>query len=199
MLSEFEQDLLKELGNIGSGHAATALSTLLAKPVNITVSSAEMEPITYLPERVGGPERHVASVLLELGGDISGMILILFPVDDAEMMVSSLIGSGFTFQAADELGQSAWEEIGNIMSGAYARALGDWLNTSIPIHVPATAVDMAGSIVEFVVTSVQPEEDAALYIDTTFRIDGKVSAGHVLFLPTHGSLERIKQRLMGHG
>lgn len=199
MLSEFEQDLLKELGNIGSGHAATALSTLLAKPVNITVSSAEMEPITYLPERVGGPERHVASVLLELGGDISGMILILFPVDDAEMMVSSLIGSGFTFQAADELGQSAWEEIGNIMSGAYARALGDWLNIPIPIHVPATAVDMAGSIVEFVVTSVQPEEDAALYIDTTFRIDGKVSAGHVLFLPTHGSLERIKQRLMGHG
>ena len=49
MLSEFEQDLLKELGNIGSGHAATALSTLLGKPVTITVSSAEMEPITYLP------------------------------------------------------------------------------------------------------------------------------------------------------
>ncbi|MFP3422724.1 chemotaxis protein CheC, partial [Bacillus sp. SIMBA_161] len=66
MLSEFEQDLLKELGNIGSGHAATALSAMLAKPVNITVSSAEMEPIMYLPDRVGGPERHVASVLLEL-------------------------------------------------------------------------------------------------------------------------------------
>ncbi|KGI85158.1 MULTISPECIES: chemotaxis protein CheC [unclassified Exiguobacterium] len=199
MLSEFEQDLLKELGNIGSGHAATALSTLLGKPVTITVSSAEMEPITYLPERVGGPERHVASVLLELGGDISGMILILFPVDDAETMVASLIGSTFSFQSADELGQSAWEEIGNIMSGAYARALGDWLDTPISIQVPATAVDMAGSIVEFVVTSVQPEEDAALYIDTTFRIDEKVSAGHVLFLPTHGSLERIQQRLIGHG
>ncbi|MCC5892252.1 chemotaxis protein CheC [Exiguobacterium sp.] len=199
MLSEFEQDLLKELGNIGSGHAATALSTLLAKPVNITVSSAEMEPITYLPERVGGPERHVASVLLELGGDISGMILILFPVDDAETMVTSLIGTPFTFAAADELGQSAWEEIGNIMSGAYARALSDWLMTPIMIQVPATAIDMAGSIVEFVVTSVQPEEDAALYIDTTFMIDDKVSAGHVLFLPTHGSLEQIERRLLGHG
>lgn len=199
MLSDFEQDLLKELGNIGSGHAATALSTLLGKPVTITVSSAEMEPITYLPDRVGGPERHVASVLLELGGDISGMILILFPVSDAEMMVGSLIGGKFAFQEADELGQSAWEEIGNIMSGAYARALGDWLTTPITIQVPATAVDMAGSIVEFVVTSVQPEEDAALYIDTTFRIDEKVSAGHVLFLPTHGSLERIQQRLLGHG
>ncbi|RHB51116.1 chemotaxis protein CheC [Exiguobacterium sp. AM39-5BH] len=199
MLSEFEQDLLKELGNIGSGHAATALSTLLAKPVTITVSSAEMEPITYLPERVGGPERHVASVLLELGGDISGMILILFPVDDAEKMVASLIGDTFSFQTTNELGQSAWEEIGNIMSGAYARALGDWLHTPISIQVPATAVDMAGSIVEFVVTSVQPEEDAALYIDTTFRIDEKVSAGHVLFLPTHGSLGRIQQRLIGHG
>ncbi|PPD50153.1 MAG: chemotaxis protein CheC [Methylotenera sp.] len=199
MLSEFEQDLLKELGNIGSGHAATALSTLLDKPVNITVSSAEMEPITYLPDRVGGPERHVASVLLELGGEISGMILIMFPVDDAESMVTSLIGSPFTFNSSNELGQSAWEEIGNIMSGAYARALGDWLNTPIMIQVPATAIDMAGSIVEFVVTSVQPEEDAALYIDTTFMIDEKVSAGHVLFLPTHGSLDRIQRRLLGHG
>lgn len=199
MLSEFEQDLLKELGNIGSGHAATALSTLLDKPVNITVSSAEMEPITYLPDRVGGPERHVASVLLELGGEISGMILIMFPVDDAESMVTSLIGSPFTFESSNELGQSAWEEIGNIMSGAYARALSDWLNTPIMIQVPATAIDMAGSIVEFVVTSVQPEEDAALYIDTTFMIDEKVSAGHVLFLPTHGSLDRIQRRLLGHG
>lgn len=199
MLSEFEQDLLKELGNIGSGHAATALSTLLAKPVNITVSSAEMEPITYLPDRVGGPERHVASVLLELGGEISGMILIMFPVKDAEGMITSLIGSPFTFASNDLLGQSAWEEIGNIMSGAYARALGDWLLTPIMIQVPATAIDMAGSIVEFVVTSVQPEEDAALYIDTTFMIDEKVSAGHVLFLPTHGSLDKIQQRLLGHG
>lgn len=199
MLSEFEQDLLKELGNIGSGHAATALSTLLGKPVNITVSSAEMEPITYLPERVGGPERHVASVLLELGGDVSGMILILFPVDDAEQMVTTLISAPFTFESNNELGQSAWEEIGNIMSGAYARALGDWLTIPITIQVPATAIDMAGSIVEFVVTSVQPEEDSALYIDTTFMIDEKVSAGHVLFLPTHGSLKQIQQRLMGHG
>ncbi|MCT4794012.1 MAG: chemotaxis protein CheC [Exiguobacterium sp.] len=199
MLSEFEQDLLKELGNIGSGHAATALSTLLAKPVNITVSSAEMEPISYLPERVGGPERHVASVLLELGGEIRGMILILFPVDDAEAMVTSLIGRPFTFAEATDLGQSAWEEIGNIMSGAYARALSDWLTTPILIQVPATAIDMAGSIVEFVVSSVQPEEDAALYIDTTFLIDEKVSAGHVLFLPTHGSLKQIERRLLGHG
>lgn len=199
MLSEFEQDLLKELGNIGSGHAATALSAMLSKPVNITVSSAEMEPITYLPERVGGPERHVASVLLELDGDIRGMILILFAVKDAEQMVSSLIGMPFTFDDQDELGQSAWEEIGNIMSGAYARALADWLQTPIMIQVPATAIDMAGSIVEFVVTSVQPEENAALYIDTTFMIDHKVSAGHVLFLPTQGSLLQIQQRLLGHG
>ncbi|WP_074034680.1 chemotaxis protein CheC [Exiguobacterium sp. AT1b] len=199
MLSEFEQDLLKELGNIGSGHAATALSDMLAKPVNITVSSAEMEPISYLPDRVGGPERHVASVLLELDGEIRGMILILFAVEDAEQMVSTLIGMPFSFQSGDELGQSAWEEVGNIMSGAYARALGDWLQTPIMIQVPATAIDMAGSIVEFVVTSVQPEEDAALYIDTTFMIDQKVSAGHVLFLPTHGSLKRIQERLIGHG
>ena len=199
MLSEFEQDLLKELGNIGSGHAATALSAMLSKPVNITVSSAEMEPITYLPERVGGPERHVASVLLELDGDIRGMILILFAVEDAEQMVSTLIGMPYSFDYFDELGQSAWEEVGNIMSGAYARALGDWLQTPIMIQVPATAIDMAGSIVEFVVTSVQPEEDAALYIDTTFMIDQKVSAGHVLFLPTHGSLKRIQERLLGNG
>ncbi|WP_214740139.1 MULTISPECIES: chemotaxis protein CheC [unclassified Exiguobacterium] len=199
MLSEFEQDLLKELGNIGSGHAATALSAMLSKPVNITVSSAEMEPITYLPDRVGGPERHVASVLLELDGDIRGMILILFAVEDAEQMVSTLIGMPYSFDSVDELGQSAWEEVGNIMSGAYARALGDWLQTPIMIQVPATAIDMAGSIVEFVVTSVQPEEDSALYIDTTFMIDQKVSAGHVLFLPTHGSLKRIQERLLGHG
>ena len=199
MLSEVEQDLLKELGNIGSGHAATALSAMLSKQVNITVSSAEMEPITYLPERVGGPERHVASVLLELDGDIRGMILILFAVEDAEQMVSTLIGMPYSFDSFDELGQSAWEEVGNIMSGAYARALGDWLQTPIMIQVPATAIDMAGSIVEFVVTSVQPEEDAALYIDTTFMIDQKVSAGHVLFLPTHGSLKRIQERLLGNG
>jgi chemotaxis protein CheC len=127
------------------------------------------------------------------------MILILFADEDAEQMVSTLIGMPFSFQSGDELGQSAWEEVGNIMSGAYARALGDWLQTPIMIQVPATAIDMAGSIVEFVVTSVQPEEDAALYIDTTFMIDQKVSAGHVLFLPTHGSLKRIQERLIGHG
>ena len=43
-LSENYKDILKELGNIGSGHAATALSNLLEKNVNLSLTSANMIP-----------------------------------------------------------------------------------------------------------------------------------------------------------
>lgn len=97
MLNPNERDILREVGNIGAGHAATALSTLLGQPIEIEVPSAELEDFTTIVERSGGAETYTAGALLRFSGDIQATLLFLMPLRDAEKLVSQLMQTEFHF------------------------------------------------------------------------------------------------------
>ncbi|WP_449403356.1 chemotaxis protein CheC [Exiguobacterium artemiae] len=97
MLNRMEQDVFREIGNIGAAHAATALSTLLGQPVEIEVPSADLEGFSTIIERVGGAEAYTAGALLRFSGDIKASLLFLMPLKDAEKLVSQLLQQPFQF------------------------------------------------------------------------------------------------------
>ncbi|MDW2884894.1 chemotaxis protein CheC [Exiguobacterium artemiae] len=196
MLNRMEQDVFREIGNIGAAHAATALSTLLGQPIEIAVPSADLEGFTTIIERVGGAEAYTAGALLRFSGDIKASLLFLMPLHDAEKLISQLLQQPFQFFSDHHaLGVSAWEEIGNILIGAYARAISDWLDLSVHVTVPASAFDMVGAILEVALLESTKFGNMAVYIDTRLSSSGNDLNGHLLLLPEEGAFSSVFQRL----
>lgn len=69
-------DILKEIGNIGAGHAATALSTLLNKKIDMSVPDVKIVSFDEMIDMAGGAENVVAGVFLRIEGDAPGSMFL---------------------------------------------------------------------------------------------------------------------------
>jgi chemotaxis protein CheC len=193
-------DILREIGNIGAGHAATALSTLLNKAVDMKVPSVKVISFDEITEMVGGSENIVASVFLRIVGEAPGCMFFMLPIKQAEQLLSDIFGEqdihlddGFT----SEMSLSALQEIGNILSGSYLTAFSDFTKLNLQPSVPATSIDMAGAILSFGLFEISTVSDFAIVIDTAF-VDLKKEdevKGHFFLLPDPDSFEKIFKSL----
>ena len=114
-LQEFQMDVLKEVGNIGAGHAATALSTLLNKPVDMQVPKVRMLPFEEISASVGGAEQVVLAIFLRVDGDAPGNMFFIVTMESAKKLLKNLIGLETVSEDGEftELELSALNEIGN--------------------------------------------------------------------------------------
>ena len=76
-LKDMHLDVLREIGNIGSGNAASSLASMLNTPVNISVPAVRILDYEQVEEEMGGPEQMIVGLLLSLEGDVNGMIMFL--------------------------------------------------------------------------------------------------------------------------
>ena len=194
-LNPAQLDAIKEVGNIGAGHGATALSQLLGKRILITVPKANIIPLSDVPKLVGDPNTLVAGLTLSILGDATGKIVLLFPRDSAlhlaDMLLKQPIGSS---KILTEMGHSAIKEAGNILTGAYLSALNEFLGMLLLISVPTLVFDMAGALLA---TITQGLEDATkvISIETRFIDDNKEIGGYFILVPDAVSLRAIFQAI----
>lgn len=189
-ISSFHLDVLKEIGNIGAAHAATALSTLLNKKIDMKVPKVEMVSFDDMMEMAGGPENVVAGIYLRIEGDITGSMFFVLPVEQANRFIRRLIQDDtFDFQAetVTNIGASAMQELGNILSGSYLSALSDFTSLKIYPTVPALCVDMVGAIISFGLVEVSHVSDYVIVIDTALMEEDVPNEqnvkGHFFLLP----------------
>ncbi|RUS46353.1 chemotaxis protein CheC [Cohnella sp. AR92] len=189
---DFKMDVLREVGNIGAGHAATALSRLLDKPVDMTVPTVSFVPFEEIAERVGGSEEVVVAVFLRVDGDSPGNMFFLMSRVQAAILLQVLLGIEVAEnQEYTELQLSALCEIGNILAGSYLSSLADLTGLTMSPSVPSIAVDMAGAILGYGLLQFGTMGDDALLIDTTFLKGEQEAEGHFFFIPDPQSFERM--------
>lgn len=195
-LNEIQMDALCEIGNIGSGNAATALSSMLGRPVDITVPKIKILDYQEAVESLGGPEQLLVGLLLSLGGDVTGMIMFLLNKDFAHMVLNTLMGTGFDEQAElDEMSRSAIQEVGNIMAASYMNAIASMTGLEINISVPELCVDMAGAILSVPAIYYANIGDKIISIEDEFNHDDDHASSHILMIPEVDSLEKIMSSL----
>jgi chemotaxis protein CheC len=201
-ISSMHLDILKEIGNIGAGHAATALSTLLDKKIDMKVPSVQVVTFDEMMDMAGGPDNVVVSVFLRIEGDAPGSMFFLLPLEQASTYIRTMIQDrSFSFSEPpySELGLSAMQELGNILSGSYLSSLSDFTSLKLLPSVPALSVDMAGAIIGFGLLEISQVSDYAIVIDTALKeeeIDESESVkGHFFLLPDPASFEIIFQSL----
>lgn len=199
-LNEVQLDALKEISNIGMGHAATALSQMLGERVYLRVPRVTVTDIAQVPELLGGAEEVVAGITLQIFGDARGNILLIFPRDSAHRLIASLLHLEEKAVVLNDLGSSTLREVGNILASAYLGALGSLLNLTLIPSVPLLAYDMTGAVVDYVLIELSREGDRALMVETEFYGDGEGAAairGHFFLLPDPGSLQLILEAVGG--
>ncbi|MEW9697699.1 chemotaxis protein CheC [Paenibacillus sp. SI8] len=195
-LADFQMDVLKEVGNIGAGHAATALSTLLDKPIDMLVPKVRMLPFEEICESVGGAETVVLAIFLRVDGDAPGNMFFILNLDAAKNMLRDLIGLKIQdSEEYSELELSALNEIGNILAGSYLSSLADFTHLNLQPTVPSLAIDMAGAILSYGLLQFGEMGDHALLIDTKFLEGENEVQGHFFLIPDPESFGKIFEAL----
>ncbi|OGC43347.1 hypothetical protein A2Y85_04360 [candidate division WOR-3 bacterium RBG_13_43_14] len=188
-------DALREVANIGSGHAATSLSQLMGKKVMVRVPKILTGPLEDVILKIADPNDVVVAVLLYFLGDLTGRTLLLYPYEDAQELTNLLMPPGS--DTPNEVQESLLKEVSNILSCSYMNALGELLGLLILPSVPGMIVDMVGAILSSVVLEFGREKDFIFCVETEFDFgeDEKALCAYFLLLPDTTSLELILRKL----
>ncbi len=187
--SDLQLDAMRELGNIGSGTAATALSTMIGMPVEIDIARASMVPITEAVGSADSPETPVTAIVLPIAGDLDALVMILMRPGTAET-VCALLGVA----VGDEMADSALAEVGNILGASYVRALGTMIGAELEPRPPELMRDLRAAIVSTALRA-SGEDEVALLLESTLTVDDSECSPSFLFVPSAGGLTRIFDRL----
>ena len=188
-------DVLKEIGNIGAGNATTALATMLNIKVDMSVPNVALLPFDNISSFIGSEEQTVVGILLEIQGDIDGMMMFLFDMKSAHHLVNSLMMRDVHQDEngmADfsEMEMSALNEIGNIVSGSYLSALSGLTGMKMVSSVPALSIDMLGALLSVPAIEFGKYGDKLLMIQSEFGEDDFVT-GYFLLIPELESYDKI--------
>ena len=195
-LGAMEIDVLTEVGNIGSGNAVTAFSAMIGRAVDIQVPAVKLLDFQTAIDFAGGAEKLVAGILVQISGDIEGMMLFLLEQDMVDLIVSTFFGQdtvsllGLTPDMV-----SALNETGNIMSGSYVNAIAELAQMKINVGVPMMCVDMVGAIMSVPVSIIGEMSDKLLFIDSPLIIDKTEIKSKMMLLPTVNSLDTLLKKL----
>lgn len=191
--SSMQLDALKEVGNIGVGNSATALSQLLNKKVDITVPNVNIVPFDEFYKN-GLAEKIVIGVLVRVLGDCPGNILFVFEEESALNIVRNLMGDHIT--EMNDMAMSALCEVGNIISSSYMNSISKFTNLAMMSSVPAINCDMLGAMLTTVFMESGQYDEYVLDIETSFIQEGNnKTTGNFYFIPVPGALEKILSSL----
>ena len=195
-LNSLEIDTLREIGSIGTGNAATALSQLLQKEVRITMPEVRIMGYNEAIEWIGGAEEITAGVLVRLGGEINGIMLSVQQLDFVNLVLESMLDRGVQdYMGLHEMECSALIEVGNIMISTFINALCGLAGISINLTVPAFTVDMQGAIMTVPMAEFGGQSDYIMTIGGNFVCDNKQVPCRLLLSPDVHSLNFLLRKL----
>lgn len=192
-------DGLREVANIGAGHAATALSQMINDRVLISVPAIKVVQLEEVPELIGAPDQVVSAVMMKLIGDVTGRTVQMFPGPTASAMVGALLGrDGLRFpEDFAENEQSALKEVSNILVGAYINALSEFMGMMLIMSPPAIAIDTASAVLTSSYLNIGSEDDYVFCVNTQLLMGNARDdfGAHFLVVPDDASLRAMLKAL----
>ncbi len=190
-LSAAQLDALREVANIGAGHAATALSQMTEQRIMISVPELTVSALDDVPNQIAPPEEPVAAVLMKMEGDLTGLTLLVFPHPIALKVAGLMMRRNVT-----ELGrieESAIKEAGNILSAAYLNALADFFKMTLLPSPPSLAVDMSDAVLTSTYVASAQGASHVVCVESEFHLQDRDERlrGFFLLLPDPPSLRTM--------
>ncbi|MGE4484096.1 MAG: chemotaxis protein CheC [Oscillospiraceae bacterium] len=193
-------DIICEIGNIGAGNAATALSGMLGRTVEMSVPKVKIVPLTDIPGLSGAPDSPVVGGVVDMSGDLTGQIMLILGINEAYNMACVICGRNKNTGTADigslsELDMSALGEVMNILAGSYLSAVSSLTGLVIVPSIPYMCVDMAGAMLSVVAIECGKAGDSALFFETRFSDAQDNTSCNFFLLPDRKSYKKLMKSL----
>lgn len=195
-LNGLELDAIREIGSIGTGNAATALSSMLGEEVRITIPEVRIMGYNEAIDWIGGPEVITAGVLVHMSGELNGIMLSVQQMEFVNLVLEHMVGRTITcYEELTELDRSALVEVGNIMISTFINALCGLAEISTRLTVPAFAVDMQGAILTVPMAVFGGQSDYIMTVGADFICEGRQVPCRLLLSPDIRSLNFLLKKL----
>lgn len=182
LLNDKYYDVFKELGNIGSGNAVTALSSMIGKKIKVKVPTVKLLEFKDFQNFYDSPENVIIGIYFDLNGDINGNIIFTLDLISAKYIIRNLLNI-CVHDEFNEIEKSALEELGNIMVGSYITSLSALTSLKIKVTPPAISIDMSGAILSVPAIKSGEISDKILFIETGFSEGKKLMRGNIFLIP----------------
>jgi len=191
--SDIQLDALREVANIGCGHAVNALARLVGgRTVNLSVPRAVLAAAGEVAELLGGGEAPVVAAKLGMEGQLRGVLLLVLPREDSSALEALLLRRQ---DAPAEERESALSEAANIVASACLSAIGTLTGWRLLPTVPELVRGSAGLVVSRAVAEAQGG-DRMVVLETRFSAVGAPSvSGQVLLVLEPESSKALLARL----
>lgn len=197
-LDSSDLDILKEIGNIGAGNAATALADMLQGKIEMAVPNVEILKFSELVTILGGEEKIIAGILVAIHGNIDGYIMFVLEDRYAATLLDLIMLDGAERNSAlnfDDMDKSALKEVTNIVAGSYLTSISTLTSLNMEMSVPYLAVDMAGAILSVPISYYGAVAESVLLVETEFLSDDNKIIGHFFLIPKLESYEKLLNAL----
>ncbi|HAV92037.1 TPA: CheY-P-specific phosphatase CheC [candidate division WOR-3 bacterium] len=193
-LKDFHLDGIKEISNIGGGHAATVLSQLINRKVMVSVPKVHIISSEDVYRIINNEDEIVTGCLVKFLGDLTGRTLLIFPRDQSMLLVDMVMGKEEgTTTILSEIEQSAIKEVANIVISSYLTALSDFLNMLILPSVPNLVIDVGSAVLTSAYIDFSVNKDIVFCVETEFSFeeDSQNLKGYLILLPDPVSLKKL--------
>ena len=184
--SDIQLDALREVANIGCGHAINALARLVGgRTVNLSIPRALVAEAPEVADLLGGPDASVVAAKLGMDGELNGVLLLVMPTTDSVALESLLLRRD---DAPLEERESALSETANIVASACLSAIGMLTGWRLLPTVPVLLRGTAGLVLADVMVETQGD-GRVVVLETRFASVGlpHVSGQMLLLLDREGS------------
>lgn len=192
-LKKWQEDALKELGTMGAGHAATALSKLVNQKVQMSVPHAKLIQLKEIPKIFKSEQKIYTAVYMEVISEIKAGMMLIFSNKNAIRLSNILNKREDTI--LKELGVSSLKECANICINAYLNALNNFIDLWFTPTIPSLVTDMIGAILDGVAIEFSQKGESALVIENQLKVGEKALTAHIVFFPSDESLKLILDTL----
>lgn len=195
-MNALQRDIMKEIGSIGTGNAATALSSLLGKTIKMSVPDVKIMGYNEAVAAIGSPEEIIAGVLVHMRDDVNGIMLYMQRKEFINLILKQFgLPQINDYMELEHIQISAIKEISNIIISSYINALTKLTDMSVSLSVPSIAVNMLGAIVTVPMAELGYQTDKAMMIDGTFICEGEEVSSKLLMMPDMESLNHLLEKL----
>lgn len=195
-ISDFQMDMLKEVGNVGTGNAATVLSQMINKKIEINIPETRFITFDRLSQSLGNIEKKYLGSFLANQGEVKGQNILAFSETSAKKVLDMMMGQpAGTTTEIDEMGVSAINELANIVVGAYLSALANMTELAILPSLPKSSYDYFMSFIETSLAPLAQNTDVILYVKTEIKIEGEMMDGVYIIFFDEDSLSKIIEKL----
>lgn len=182
-------DLLKELANIGGGNAATSISQIIDKPVEMSVPTIDILNYEEIYKNIMSAGTVVNGIILRMLGDAEGVFLYIIEEKSADKLASMMVPSGM--QIDGEIRISAIKELVNVLVNSFLNALGKFMDTNFITSIPLLANDSFGAILSSVYIELGQYDDNIMIIKNEFFYLGEKIESSLYFIPKPGLLDKL--------